>query len=385
MHSYAERESETETRPDRGSGAAPKRPERAGTGAGLPARLRANLEAMSGFAMDDVRVHRNSSEPARLAALAFTRGRDIHLGPGQERHLPHEAWHAVQQKQGRVGATEQMKQIPVNGSSELEGEAENMAARIAASPVRSPASRAHLRGWPATPVTQLQKAGSGPGAQFFVRPGASAVDQATQTLEFGGQFTATTGILDVILGAKGRISLEHKAVKAVVERATRPQVKKDKTGVGFDIGLQLQEIVKLLLPNLFRAQLESLKTPWSPSPMITSDTEKYTIRTTARLLPTEISSVIYPKNPLKFDLGHDIQAVATYHYTLAMKERAAGPGDPLQLKVERQTVHVAQKLLVILIFLGMIAALILQAFGRLRSPSFAPGIMPLNPGTTNYS
>jgi hypothetical protein len=385
MISYAERESETEARPDRGSAAEPKRSERTATAGGLPPRLRANLEAMSGLAMDDVRVHRNSSEPARLAAVAFTRGKDIHLGPGQERHLPHEAWHAVQQKQGRVGATEQMKQTPVNGSSGLEDEADSMAARITASPVRRPASRAHLRGWPATPVTQLQKAGSGPRSEFFVRPGASAVDQATQTLEFGGQVTATTGILDIILGAKGRISLEHKAVKAVVERGTRPQAKKDKTGIGFDIGLQLQEIAKLLLPNLFRAQLQSLKTPWSPSPMITSDTEKYTIRTTARLVPTEISSVIYPKNPLKFDWGHDIQAVATYHYTLAMKERSAAPGDPLQLKVERETVHVAQKLLVILIFLGMVAALILQALGRLRAPVVAPGIMPVNPGTTTYS
>ena len=29
------------------------------------------------------------------------RARDIHLGPGQEKHLPHEAWHVVQQKQGQ--------------------------------------------------------------------------------------------------------------------------------------------------------------------------------------------------------------------------------------------------------------------------------------------
>jgi hypothetical protein len=25
---------------------------------------------------------------------------DIHIGPGQEKHLAHEAWHTVQQKQG---------------------------------------------------------------------------------------------------------------------------------------------------------------------------------------------------------------------------------------------------------------------------------------------
>ncbi len=27
---------------------------------------------------------------------------DMDLDPGEERHLPHEAWHVVQQKQGRV-------------------------------------------------------------------------------------------------------------------------------------------------------------------------------------------------------------------------------------------------------------------------------------------
>ncbi|MEM7041075.1 MAG: DUF4157 domain-containing protein [Bacteroidota bacterium] len=35
-------------------------------------------------------------------AHAYDQGTDIHIGPGQEKHLPHEAWHVVQQKQGRV-------------------------------------------------------------------------------------------------------------------------------------------------------------------------------------------------------------------------------------------------------------------------------------------
>jgi hypothetical protein len=67
---------------------------------GLPVALKAGVEQLSGLAMDDVRVHRNSPEPARLGAFAYAQGSDIHLGPGQERHLPHEAWHVVQQKQG---------------------------------------------------------------------------------------------------------------------------------------------------------------------------------------------------------------------------------------------------------------------------------------------
>lgn len=54
------------------------------------------------MAMDDINVHYNSSEPSQFQAEAYAQGTDIHLGPGQERHLPHEAWHVVQQKQDRV-------------------------------------------------------------------------------------------------------------------------------------------------------------------------------------------------------------------------------------------------------------------------------------------
>ena len=43
----------------------PRQPAPARAG-GLPAPLKANVEAMSGMAMDDVRVHRNSSRPAAL-------------------------------------------------------------------------------------------------------------------------------------------------------------------------------------------------------------------------------------------------------------------------------------------------------------------------------
>src|SRR6185369_4866685 len=49
----------------------------------------------------------------------------IYIAPGQERHLPHEAWHVVQQKQGRVQPTMQMKTgVPVNDNAGLEHEAD---------------------------------------------------------------------------------------------------------------------------------------------------------------------------------------------------------------------------------------------------------------------
>ena len=67
---------------------------------GLPDRLKFGVESLSGISIDDVRVHYNSSKPAQLNALAYAQGTDIHVAPGQERHLPHEAWHVIQQKQG---------------------------------------------------------------------------------------------------------------------------------------------------------------------------------------------------------------------------------------------------------------------------------------------
>lgn len=69
---------------------------------GLPDNLRSPLEALSGFDLSDVKVHYNSPKPAQLNALSYTQGTDIHLAPGQAQHLPHEAWHVVQQRQGRV-------------------------------------------------------------------------------------------------------------------------------------------------------------------------------------------------------------------------------------------------------------------------------------------
>ncbi|MBL8350885.1 MAG: DUF4157 domain-containing protein [Burkholderiaceae bacterium] len=100
---------------------------------GLPERLKSGIESLSGLAMDAVRVHYNSPRPAQIGALAFTQGRDIHLAPAQERHLPHEAWHVVQQAQGRVATTRQMKGgVALNDARGLEREADLMGERALA-------------------------------------------------------------------------------------------------------------------------------------------------------------------------------------------------------------------------------------------------------------
>jgi hypothetical protein len=91
---------------------------------GLPDGLKSGIESLSGYGLDDVNVHRNSTKPAQLNAHAFAQGTDIHLAPGQEQHLPHEAWHVVQQKQGRVKPTMQTKSgHSVNDDLGLESEA----------------------------------------------------------------------------------------------------------------------------------------------------------------------------------------------------------------------------------------------------------------------
>jgi hypothetical protein len=96
---------------------------------GLPDNLKTGMESLSGMPLDDVKVHRNSDKPAQLQAHAYAQGTDIHLGPGQEKHLPHEAWHVVQQKQGRVNPTMQMKgKVNVNDDAGLEKEADIMGA-----------------------------------------------------------------------------------------------------------------------------------------------------------------------------------------------------------------------------------------------------------------
>ncbi|MBD1903811.1 DUF4157 domain-containing protein [Coleofasciculus sp. FACHB-125] len=96
---------------------------------GLPDNLKAGIESLSSISMDDVKVHYNSDKPGQLQALAYTQGPQIHVAPGQEEHLPHEAWHVVQQMQGRVKPTMQMKRVQVNDAQGLEEEADVMGAK----------------------------------------------------------------------------------------------------------------------------------------------------------------------------------------------------------------------------------------------------------------
>ncbi|MFN8747101.1 MAG: DUF4157 domain-containing protein [Pseudanabaena sp.] len=93
---------------------------------GLPNELKAGVENLSGYSLDDVRVHYNSPKPAQLQALAYAKGTEINIAPGKEDNLPHEAWHVVQQMQGRVTPTKHHSGVEINDDLKLETEADVM-------------------------------------------------------------------------------------------------------------------------------------------------------------------------------------------------------------------------------------------------------------------
>ncbi len=111
----------------KGASLAPPPLQRKENNTGLPDQLKSGVESLSGIDMSDVKVHYNSSQPTQLNAHAYAQGNQIHIASGQEKHLPHEAWHVVQQKQGRVKPTMQLKgKVNINDDVGLEKEADVM-------------------------------------------------------------------------------------------------------------------------------------------------------------------------------------------------------------------------------------------------------------------
>ncbi|MEM0942108.1 MAG: DUF4157 domain-containing protein [Bacteroidota bacterium] len=93
---------------------------------GMSDTLKTGLEHLSGMSLDEIKVYYNSKKPAQFQAHAYAQGTDIHLGPGKEKHLPHEAWHVVQQKQGKVKPTLKLQGVNINDDAVLEREADVM-------------------------------------------------------------------------------------------------------------------------------------------------------------------------------------------------------------------------------------------------------------------
>ena len=107
---------------------------------GLPAPVRAKMEAALGADFADVRVHASSPRADALGAQAFAQGNDLHFAagaydptsPAGQALIGHELAHVVQQRQGRVAATIQAKGAAINSDPALEAEADQRGAAAAA-------------------------------------------------------------------------------------------------------------------------------------------------------------------------------------------------------------------------------------------------------------
>lgn len=106
---------------------------------GLPDGLKTKMESTFGTDLSNVRVNKNSSLPGKVGAIATTRGNRIDFAPGHynpasskgQQLIGHETWHTVQQAQGRVKPTLQMKTgYLINDSEKLEREADVMGDRV---------------------------------------------------------------------------------------------------------------------------------------------------------------------------------------------------------------------------------------------------------------
>lgn len=151
----------------------------------MPPLLTQNLERASGLDLSDVQVYRNSPQPALLDAEATAQGRQIHLGPGAEPYLPHEAWHVVQQMQGRVAARGDLNGININDDVDLEVEADRMGERLS--------HAAHHAGEPHRQVNEAGHTGASHTVQRKIRTGGGATKvQESDYLKGGSKSSVGT-------------------------------------------------------------------------------------------------------------------------------------------------------------------------------------------------
>jgi hypothetical protein len=186
---------------------------------GLPDNLKSGIENLSGYAMDDVKVHYNSDKPGKLQAHALAQGSNIHVAPGQEKHLPHEAWHVVQQKQKRVVQTFSYNGVGINDDKSLESEADVMGAKAAS-------NDALVSGEPA----QLKEAEADGPAQLLLEEVVQKIVavlgiSTVAALAFGSWLIGTVGILAI-----GGVWYSREKLNAYFATFNAEQKKKEDSG-----------------------------------------------------------------------------------------------------------------------------------------------------------
>lgn len=120
------------------------------SGVPLPPAVRAMMERAFNADFAEVLIHPDSARAAALGARAYTEGNSVHLAPGQydpESHagrelIGHELAHVIQQRQGRVAVTSQVRGVAINDAAALEQEADALGQRAASSASLAPGTPA---------------------------------------------------------------------------------------------------------------------------------------------------------------------------------------------------------------------------------------------------
>ena len=101
---------------------------------GMPDQVLQKMESAFNTDFSTVKIFPNSSKAPQLGALAFTQGHHVHFAPGKfnptstdgQKMLAHELTHVMQQRQGIVKPTSQIKGLPLNDDPALEKHADNL-------------------------------------------------------------------------------------------------------------------------------------------------------------------------------------------------------------------------------------------------------------------
>ncbi|MCC5944575.1 MAG: DUF4157 domain-containing protein [Bernardetiaceae bacterium] len=106
---------------------------------GLPEQVQTKMESAFNTSFSDVKIHQNSSKASDIGAQAFTQGNNVHFAQAKfnpssqsgQQLIGHELSHVVQQREGKVKPTTQMKGVAINNDSSLEREADVQGAKAA--------------------------------------------------------------------------------------------------------------------------------------------------------------------------------------------------------------------------------------------------------------
>lgn len=118
-----------------------------GAGRAMPPAVQTKMERAFSTDFSTVRIY-EGPRAAALGALAYTQGDEVHFASGHyqpnsaagQALLGHELAHTIQQRQGRVPTTLQLKGVGVNDDAALEREADVAGARAARGEIAMPRS-----------------------------------------------------------------------------------------------------------------------------------------------------------------------------------------------------------------------------------------------------